>query len=974
MKKLLAALCCLGLTAPLFAQFSADGTWNQSFTGTVSGSFSPGIPEGIPFTNSSVTVKDATTSGFYTSFNTVGAGATGNRIVFDTVTGSNVTAQAAQSTSVDGVLPSGVVSGNSVTVKNSTFSSGDNVFAGASSHGNQANNNTLTFDNSTVVLTSGAYGGYSELGTNFGKNVDPEEDISSNFDPEYNYSVANGNAVYVLNGSVIQGTLGGGLSVDLATEKSSETATNTKSTAVDNRVVVDASTVTGPAVEQIVILGGNGGVYSNNNTVEIRNGSTVEGIVVGASTESAWTSGSSSEIYATANDNKVLVSGSTVTGEVFASYTDRTHSAGNTVVVESTQDHASSVTGNIAAAKSIYGKIIDATSGEETLAGVATQHANNTVSIAGTEANKVTVTTSTNTDSPYTIDGGFIAGSWNEAGNTKNNTVTISHANITGGGAVVGGFVVNEVQTPPAGSEDSELKINAIGHRAEKNTVSISDSTLTADVYGGYVKYVADANPPEGGAAEERGIDRASGNTIVLNNADVTGDVYGGRSERPREYVDADGNATTESFASNNTVVVSGSGSVSGTVYGGLVGDGSADSPTYYSGNTFVFNHYTGGNEFSLKNFNTISIVGNDSNVVIAEDASASTPNYAFFTLDGKPANESKEIATTPVDFGIYMQQDALGAYAYTLTSVASGTTSTWTLTGGFSQELAKPYAQAALAGLVLTTVGDDKLSEVVSSAFESLDDNNTFLGGEYAHRKYKTGSHFDMDSAVAQAGYYHKFTDSTLGGLFAQYAFGDYETSPAASEGKINTYSAGAFAAWNYSETGRLIVDGRIGTQQTRFNSFKLSSDFKMNAMFWGIGGGFVEKFDSFDVYGRLNYARRGGESKTDNLGQSIELGDASSMLGKFGANYNLPFLLWKFQPFVGAAAIYQFSGEPETRVDGNKVDNTDIKGLSGEARITFAYDNQDPLLPLKTGLSIFGTAGQMKGFGVDVKVMMKF
>lgn len=432
-------------------------------------------------------------------------------------------------------------------------------------------------------------------------------------------------------------------------------------------------------------------------------------------------------------------------------------------------------------------------------------------------------------------------------------------------------------------------------------------------------------------------------------------------------YTDADGNKTFESWANNNTVILSGNTTVTGTIYGGYVGDNNDE--TIYRGNKLVLSHYQ-GTLGEYKNFQETSIIGNDSNITFAPSQQV----FATFELNGKPQVETTVIANTSADSQIVMEQSSLGAYEYTLKEEVNGSGLDWVLTGGFSQTNAKPYAQAALAGLALTTAGDDSLSEVISTAFEANDENNTFLTGEYGDTKYKTGSGFNMYTAVAQAGMYHKFTDSTLAGFFGQYAYGDYDTFPKRADGKVNSYAGGLFAAWNYSETGRLEVQGRFGTQETKFNSSALQSNFKYDALYWGIGGGFVEDFGWLDVYGRLSYARKDKESKTDNLGQDLTFDAMQSLVGKFGADYELPFMLWHFQPIVGAAGIYEFDGESKTSLDGHKIDDASLKGLTGEGKISFTYDASDSMVPVKTALSVFGLVGQMQGWGASVKIMGRF
>lgn len=986
MKKFLTALCCLGLWGSAFAQFNVDGrvqTINNP--NNLSGSKDNSSPNGS-VTNSSVNITGGSLNNFSaTGGATIGKEATGNSVSVTGTTGTNVSLVGGDSDSPDTILPSGVAGNNSVNITDATITnpaSGANTkdITGGRADGNQANGNTVNIHNSQVT-NNVIYGGYSELGKNFGYPADEEDPLTETFDSTYNYNIASNNAVNVTD-STVNSQLIGGFATDLSEVKVEGTVNAVVSTAQNNRVSVINSTVVSttplppPATltdspDAVAVIGGNGGVYAGNNSVYVEN-SQITGQLIGATTRSSWVRTESQDtIKSTADQNSVTVKGalSNVNGSVFGVNSFRTHANQNQVTVTD----GATVNGNIAGAKSVYGIIVDGTSTEnpkpEILRGVATNHSNNKVVISGTAAQKVTVTTATNTDPTYKLTNGFIAGSWNEAGNTEGNTVTISNAVINGNGHIMGGFAVNEVQSPAPGATDTEVQIKSVGHTAQNNTVAIADSEINASVYGGYVMFKADANPdPDAGPAEEeRGVDRASGNTVALHNAQVTGDVYGGYTERPQVYTDADGNKTFESWANNNTVILSGNTTVTGTLYGGYVGDNNDE--TIYRGNKLVLSHYQ-GTLGVYKNFQETSIIGNDSNVTF----DASQQVFATFELNGKPKVETTIIAKTSDNSQIVMEQSSLGAYEYTLQEQVNGAGLDWVLSGGFSQTNAKPYAQAALAGLALTTAGDESLSEAISTAFEANDENNTFLTGEYGDTKYKTGSGFNMYTAVAQAGMYHKFTDSTLAGFFGQYAYGDYDTFPKRADGKVNSYAGGLFAAWNYSETGRLEVQGRFGTQETKFNSSELQSNFKYDALYWGLGGGFVEDFGSFDIYGRLSFARKDKESKADNLGQELKFDAMQSVVGKFGANYELPFTLWQLQPTVGAAGIYEFDGESKTTLDSYKIDDASLKGLTGEGKISFAYDASDSMIPVKTALSVFGLVGQMQGWGASVKIMGRF
>ena len=68
--------------------------------------------------------------------------------------------------------------------------------------------------------------------------------------------------------------------------------------------------------------------------------------------------------------------------------------------------------------------------------------------------------------------------------------------------------------------------------------------------------------------------------------------------------------------------------------------------------------------------------------------------------LYGKPSELSQTLARTQANTVLTLNRNVLGAYAYTIEGVQNGGYTDWYVQGRYDNELAKPYAQAPLAGL----------------------------------------------------------------------------------------------------------------------------------------------------------------------------------------------------------------------------------------------------------------------------------
>ncbi|MBP3513833.1 MAG: autotransporter outer membrane beta-barrel domain-containing protein [Elusimicrobiaceae bacterium] len=615
------------------------------------------------------------------------------------------------------------------------------------------------------------------------------------------------------------------------------------------------------------------------------------------------------------------------------------------------------------------------------------------------------------------------------------NGYEIAPALNTVNGYILGGATADytsKVNSTPSEEEPEEV-IKGFGSSSNYNTINLQGGEVTANVVGGFASYVREINystvskddqgrtteektvvkngritttttttytyAEDGSSTSETTIEKsdpaelidekfsASNNTIVLTDVTLNGNVYGG-------YVDGAELKQENMLTQNNTVVMAGKAQVTGTVYGGS-NNYSADT------NHLVFRHNADGENFvkynptQFKNFNTLwNIEGNfdtrleftqgDVHAMVTLDQSAmkeqgsTTILKTGGLLEGyKPVvcNGSENCIKYSSD--ITLATDKLGIYTFALTpEIAGEDVVNWNLSSTKETTNLEVYGQLPLVGLALAMEGQEMLGAAITDAWKNDNESNTFLNGAYHHTRYETGSGFDLDSGIVQAGAWKKFTSDWLGGFFVKYAHGSYETFPIDVDGDADVYAGGLLTSLRYSETGRLEVDAEIGYMDMEFNSSELSSTFTSNGMYYGFGAGFVETLmEDLDLFANFRYLHKGKDDITDNLGQKVEFDTMKSMALRFGAEYTFNQLdLYGLKPALGAMGIYEMDGKSTVRAEGLQSDEASMKGMSGRAQLSLVYNNKDMFLPLRTALTVYGMAGKREGVGGEVNITFSF
>lgn len=920
-----------------------------------------------------------------------------------------------------GAVWNATANGNTLNLSNMTGASvleGRNAYGGIAvlnSHlkrfeSGSATNNTVNLNNVTIQayeipatgesIGGSVYGGFSQ----------------------YSKGSANGNTVNITNGSKINGDVYGGKVEIKLTEEDLKIAGVVDSNASNNRVTINNSTVTG------TVAGSSGAANASGNIVVVENGSTVKDVFA-VDKGHGIESGDESVVHA--DNNAVIIRNSTITGNAAALSTTSINASGNTLSITDSEVtaknlYAVKITGNKAAAS---GNLVKAAVGNNTLSltnlrGATLQEAGASINLVGnTSGNLVQIQGSDITLSNTRKM--FFGNTLNAAALEANNLLTLpSDKGILFGGASM--TYTSQVNAKGgAGTDAPEAKtVATYGTNSDNNTVILSNGNVTGNVIGGFAAYIdekdywtksektegegesqtttdvythvvkngldtlttTDGEEPqeELGEQKEDLVFSASNNTVVLNNINFDGKIYGG-------YVDGAEIMADNQITQNNTVVLRGDITLTddSVIYGG-------NNELHKTTNKLVFDRTraTFNNAEQFQNFDSQWAINADYDTNLKFNFDGVNANL---TVDSSAMKEGQATVVTTktsdqgvleniqqgdkvvnlTGSGIILNTNKLGIYSFDLSGIKlSDDTIGWQLTGTKKETNLEVYGQLPLVGLALAMEGQEMMSTAITDAWKNENEYSSFLNGAYHHTRYKTGSGFDLDSGVFQAGAWKKFTNDWLAGFFIKYAHGSYETFPIDVNGDADVYGGGLLTSLRYSETGRLEVDAEVGYMDMDFNSSELGSTFNSKGMYYGVGAGFVETLlEDFDLFANLRYLRKGTDDITDNLGQKVEYEAMKSLALRFGAEYTFNQLdLYGLKPALGAMGIYEMDGKSSVKAEDIKTDEASLKGMSGRAQLSLVYQNKDTFLPLRTALTVYGMAGKREGFGGEVNVAFEF
>ena len=826
---------------------------------------------------------------------------------------------------------------------------------------------------------------------------------------------ANNNTVSITGGATVEGDVIGGYTDERLQPEDVEEAGVLDTKANGNYVLVKDSTVEG------TVTGAKGAATANDNTVIVDN-STVK-TVVGA----YWGTGVAEDGSSTVNmdNNTVIVRNNSIVTDMAAAVNNKSVNAkGNILTLDnSTVNMASIYAVKMRLAFDVDENPVGATVANNTLnlnkmSGTFTE-LGGSVNLAGTSNGNIV--NATNSALTLSNSGKFFGDTLDL--NTLSTNELLPAAMPKDQGAIFGGASMTytrTVNTAPSDEAPAEEQVAIGGTNSDGNTVSIAggDSVqdVNANVFGGFSAYINEVNyqtkedsesgtvittvkkvgltttttssDPDADPADPETADQiddkysASNNTVILDNVKFKGTVYGG-------YVYGAELKDQNMLTQNNTVILRNKVDLDPTavIYGG--------NNEFYgaSTNKLIFDRTIGTftSKDQFQNFNDWWTINADFNTDLHFDFGV----YANMTLDKSTMQEgSKTVVTTVtntdltgvregdtvydlVDSGVVLTQKKVGVYSYDLSATrGSGNEINWTLTATKDKANAEVYGQLPLVGLALISEGPEMLTQTLNDLWKSDTEQNTFINGGYHHTRYKTGSGFDLDSGLAQAGAWKKFTNDWALGIYAKYAGGSYKTFPIKVTGDANVFGGGLMTSYRYSDTGRLEATVEAGYVDAKFESSELLSTFKSKGMYYGASAGFVENpLEDLSLYANFNWKRKASDNITDDLDQKIKFDTLQSMALRFGGDYAFNSVDWKgVIPSVGASAIYEMDGKSTVTVEDVKNSEASMKGMSGRGQVSLAYHNQDTFLPLHSVLTVYGQLGKREGFGGEVNISFEF
>lgn len=824
---------------------------------------------------------------------------------------------------------------------------------------------------------------------------------------------ANNNTVIIKDGANVAGSVFGGVTTPRLTDEDKQKTNILDTRANGNYVLVQGSTVDG------VVSGAVGAATANDNTVIIDNSNV--GAAFGASIGRGITNGTESVVNM--NNNTVIVkNGSTVGTTAMAVMNQSVNAQGNTMTLDNStmangaaysvlmylgKDTSDGLVQSVVANNTLNLNNLTSTfkevGGSLNFAGTSN---GNTVNIL---KSNVTLTNASRKFFDEQLDFTKLA-----AANLLPADVPADKGLIFGGASMDYTATTNSTPSPEA-PEEKTVAFN--GTNSDGNLVNIaggdSVKTVDANVFGGFSAYIREvdyktvdesgvietvkkngltttttssdpaAEPTEPETAEKvDNIHSASNNTVVLDNVKFKGKVYGG-------YVYGAELKAENMRTQNNTVILRNKVELDPTavIYGGNNGMGRTTNQLVFDRTIGTF---TDKNQF--RNFNSWWTINADFNTKLNFKFDV----HARMLLDKSAMKEGSEVVVTTktdasltgieeggvvyelLDSGIVLTQKKVGVFSYSLTPTKEGTGNlvNWTLTSTKDKANAEVYGQLPLVGLALISEGPEMLTQTLNDLWQSETEQNTFVNGGYHHTRYKTGSGFDLDSGLMQAGAWKKFTNDWALGLFAKYSGGSYETYPIKVTGDASVYGGGLMTSLRYSETGRLEATVEAGYMDAKFKSDELLSSFKSKGMYYGASAGFVENpLDDLSMFANFNWKRKASDDITDDLDQKIEFDTLQSMALRFGGDYT--FNSWDLNgviPAIGASAIYEMDGKSTVTVENVKSSEASMKGMSGRGQLVLSYHNKDTFLPLHSVLTVYGQLGKREGFGGEVTVAFEF
>ena len=656
-----------------------------------------------------------------------------------------------------------------------------------------------------------------------------------------------------------------------------------------------------------------------------------------------------------AKNNSVEISGS-VASWIYGGESKGGEVSGNKVTVKSNGDKKS-VSRGVMGGKSASSTKASVNNNEVTLIGSDIERSNESDSgvyggfAAYGNANNNKVTIKSEGNKQAIIDAN-VFGATNEGQNTFGGPVSTANGNeVNITGAIVKGDIYI---AKSAGSNTSHGKLvirgdehyraqvesvyggYSVSGEASHNSLSIANTDVKGDVYGGYINDGYDK--------------QAAQNSITLDNTNVGGNVYGGY------------NKGTESHTTNNVITLKNQVKIDGDLAGGMAESDAYGGGDFGGGFGGGFNGGFGGLSVSgfgnggtttnnsinsdVSTGNTLNVYSNNVTAKNVKNFSAynfylpshAQANGSILTTTGNEdidlrnsqinmqlnagalnlrvgesvnlikSNNAKVLADSSVKKHV-MERGLIGDYGFDIDADNSALKATLT------SKTANAHAKTALNVAPLSTELVDKLWDVTRDSIDNTNTNEqksmtTFATGNVFNSNYDN-SDTEMKGAILSAGLAMRVGKHVYGG-FIENGNGDYhsEQTNVTFDGKIRTYGVGAFARFNVSQS--VYLDGviRAGRSQTKNNGTN-GFDYRLSMPYYstGISVGQELSLGQFNLDNSLAYVySRMGSDSAETKGTTVQFAHINA--SRLKAQAKLSYLAGNFQPFVKLKFDYKLNG----------------------------------------------------------------
>jgi len=605
-----------------------------------------------------------------------------------------------------------------------------------------------------------------------------------------------------------------------------------------------------------------------------------------------------------------------------------------------------------------------------------------------------------NISSASYIYGGYAYCYYDILGNimASNNTVSIVNSVVTN--SVYGGYAVYA----PDGGDNAT---------ANNNSVTVTNgSKVTNNIYGGYADGVYYSVGGTGVVYPMSAT--ANNNSVTIMDSTVSGNVYGGyiivRHSNDYNF----GNAT------GNTITVGGAAVLnSAMLYGGYIDTAAVT----ISGGNLPCDVWT-DNTLNVKN-SGMSVKGiyNFENLnfylpsnmtmwqtmlTVANAVDITNSKIGIIVTGGTALNTGDTVVLIAATGGL----TATGINTMTYGADAGSIAKIYHFEIGYNSNVlyatltdeetnnsyvpqvnpqTKALSEGQLGGLAFLNQGVDLVAgsgmNSAISAGQNADSVAAFASVGAGSSKYETGSSVDVNGFSVIAGLSERIGDVFTAGIFFEGGNSNYNTQNSfnnapsvAGSGGTNYYGAGFLGRYDIGNSWYGEASLRMGQTVTDFNSSDFvgtfNAGYETSAIYYGahIGAGRINKLSEkmgLDLSAKLFYTHQGGDDvHIEN--DAISFDSANSARARIGGRLNYD-VSKNFSPYLGAFLDYELGGKANATINGMAIDTPELTGATGigELGVSLAPSGK---LPLTIDLGVQGYAGKRQGAGGSLHAGFKF